>query len=112
MESLGVSVDTLDNQLFAIGRDQQSPSGDIPFTPNTTKILAQSLREISLLGHDHIGTEHLLLALLDADESTGARLLGETISVDFDQSVSRSSGKLPSIVGLQDLWSRNTSPSA
>lgn len=85
LESLGVCVDALDNHLFALGRDQPPPSADIPFTSNTKKVLAQSLRETSLLGHDHIGTEHLLLALLDTGESTGARLLGETISVDFAQ---------------------------
>lgn len=85
LESLGVSVDALDNRLPAVGHDQQPPSGDIPFTPSAKKVLAQSLRETSLLGHDHIGTEHLLLALLDADDSTGARLLAETVAVDFSQ---------------------------
>ncbi|EME24484.1 ATPase with chaperone activity, ATP-binding subunit [Rhodococcus qingshengii BKS 20-40] len=112
LESLGVSVDVLDNQLFSISRDQQPPPGDIPFTPNTKKLLAQSLRETSLLGHDHIGTEHLLLTLLDADESTGARSWARRSLWTSPSCVSGSSGKLPSIAGLQNRWSRNTSPSA
>jgi len=85
LKSLAVSDDALDNQLPATGRSQHPQSGDIPFTPSAKKILAQSLRETSLLGHDHIGTEHLLLALLTDPESTGARLLAETISVYFTQ---------------------------
>lgn len=44
------------------------------------------MRETSLLGHERIGTEQILLALIDDDrESTGARLLGDVLPVDFDQ---------------------------
>nr|WP_306300473.1 Clp protease N-terminal domain-containing protein [Rhodococcus qingshengii] len=87
--------------------------GDIPFTPNTTKVLAQSLRETSLLGHDHVGTEHLLLALLSTPTNRPVLACWARRSRWTSLScVSRSSGKLPSIAELSDLWSRNTSPSA
>ncbi|TQC46514.1 ATP-binding protein [Rhodococcus sp. WS4] len=84
LESFGVSADIIDSRLTT-GQGEQARSGHIPFTRHAKRILEQSLRETSLLGHDRIGTEQILLALIDDRESTGARLLGDVLPVDFDQ---------------------------
>ncbi|MFF2114897.1 Clp protease N-terminal domain-containing protein [Rhodococcus koreensis] len=84
LESFGVSEAVLDSRLTT-GHGEQARSEHIPFTRDTKRILEQSLRETSLLGHERIGTEQILLALIDDRESTGARLLGEVLPVDVDQ---------------------------
>ncbi|WAM19350.1 Clp protease N-terminal domain-containing protein [Rhodococcus sp. JS3073] len=61
------------------------PAGHIPFTPHAKKVLEQSLRETSLLGHDGIGTEHLLLALIDNRSSAGAQILDEAGPASLDR---------------------------
>ena len=58
-----------------IGRGTQAPSGHIPFTPRSKKILELSLREALNLGSDSIGTEHVLLALLREGDGVGAQIL-------------------------------------
>jgi len=85
LESIGISADVIGNRLPDMGHHQPHRPGHIPFTPRAEKVLEQSLRETSLLGHDHIDTEHLLLALLHDSEATGARLLVENGSMDVDQ---------------------------
>ncbi|PBC40181.1 hypothetical protein CJ179_33180 [Rhodococcus sp. ACS1] len=62
LESIGISADVIGNRLPDMGHHQPHRPGHIPFTPRAEKVLEQSLRETSLLGHDHIDTEHLLLA--------------------------------------------------
>ncbi|MDT2008135.1 ATP-binding protein [Rhodococcus opacus] len=85
LEAFGVSAAIIDSRL-PTGHGEQTRSGHIPFTRHAKQILEQSMRETSLLGHERIGTEQILLALIDNDcESTGARLLGEVLPVDFDQ---------------------------
>ncbi|ANS27981.1 ATP-binding protease [Rhodococcus opacus M213] len=85
LEAFGVSAAIIDSRLTT-GQGEQTRSGNIPFTRHAKRILEQSMRETSLLGHERIGTEQILLALIDDDrESTGARLLGEVLPVDFDQ---------------------------
>ena len=54
-----------------MGQGQQAPSGLIPFTPRAKKVLELSLREALQLGHNYIGTEHILLALLELEDGTG-----------------------------------------
>lgn len=63
-----------------------APAGPrhLPFTAHAKHVLEQSLRQTSLLGHDRIGTEHLLLALLDEDDCTGAQLLHELTPGNVD----------------------------
>ena len=85
LEAFGVSAAIIDGRLTT-GQGEQTRSGHIPFTRHAKRLLEQSMRETSLLGHERIGTEQILLALIDGDrESTGARLLGEVLPVDFDQ---------------------------
>jgi hypothetical protein len=65
------------------GRSNESPAGQIPFTPRTKKVLELSLREALSLGHSHIGTEHLLLGLVRENEGVAARLLADA-NVEVD----------------------------
>ena len=60
--ALGISLDATRQAVEdIIGRGTQAPSGHIPFTPRSKKVLELSLREALSLGHDYIGTEHILL---------------------------------------------------
>src|SRR5699024_12196781 len=62
LEALGVTLDAVREQVRAIiGEGYQTPSGHIPFTPRAKKVLELSLREALQLGHNYIGTEHILL---------------------------------------------------
>ncbi len=72
LESLGISLEGVRSQVEEIiGQGQQAPSGHIPFTPRAKKVLELSLREALQLGHNYIGTEHILLALLEEEHGTG-----------------------------------------
>ena len=72
LENLGISLDAVREQVQEIiGQGQQAPSGHIPFTPRAKKVLELSLREALQLGHNYIGTEHILLALLELEDGTG-----------------------------------------
>ena len=76
LESLGVSLqDVRQNVEEMIGRGQHELSGHIPFTPRTKKVLELSLRESQQLGHDYIGTEHILLGLIREGEGVAAQVL-------------------------------------
>lgn len=72
LQKLGVTTAGLTGQLEKIaGRAEPGP-GDLPFTTNAKKALELSLREALKLGHNYIGTEHILLAVLQLDQSDGA----------------------------------------
>jgi ATP-dependent Clp protease ATP-binding subunit ClpC len=75
--SLGVSLDDARSQVEGIiGHGTQVPGSDhIPFTPRAKKVLELSLREALQLGHDYIGTEHLLLGLIREGEGVAAQVL-------------------------------------
>jgi ATP-dependent Clp protease ATP-binding subunit ClpA len=76
LESLGIRLEALRSQVEeAIGRGQRAPSGHIPFTPRAKKVLELSLRESQQLGHDYIGTEHVLLGLVREGEGVAAQVL-------------------------------------
>ncbi|GAA5166967.1 ATP-dependent Clp protease ATP-binding subunit [Ornithinimicrobium tianjinense] len=76
LESLGISLDAVRQQVQEIiGQGQQSPTGHIPFTPRAKKVLELSLREGLQLGHNYIGTEHLLLGLIREGEGVAAQVL-------------------------------------
>ena len=76
LESLGISLDAVRQQVEEIiGRGQQAPSGHIPFTTRAKKVLELSLRESLQLGHDYIGTEHILLGLLREGDGVAAQVL-------------------------------------
>jgi ATP-dependent Clp protease ATP-binding subunit ClpC len=82
LESFGISLDAVREQVQEVmGQGQhaqlfqQAPSGHISFTPRAEKVLELSLREALQLGHNYIGTEHILLGLISEGESTAAQVL-------------------------------------
>jgi ATP-dependent Clp protease ATP-binding subunit ClpC len=76
MAAMEISLEAVRQQVEEIiGRGQQAPSGHIPFTPRAKKVLELSLRESLQLGHDYIGTEHILLGLLREGEGVAAQVL-------------------------------------
>ena len=78
LESLGISLEAVRSQVEEIiGQGGSSPSGHIPFTPRAKKVLELSLREALQLGHNYIGTEHILLGLIREGEGLAAKILAE-----------------------------------
>ena len=76
LESLGISLEAVREQVQEIiGQGQQAPTGHIPFTPRAKKVLELSLREALQLGHNYIGTEHILLGLIREGEGVAAQVL-------------------------------------
>ena len=76
LESLGISLEAVRSQVEEIiGQGGSSPSGHIPFTPRAKKVLELSLREALQLGHNYIGTEHILLGLIREGEGVAAQVL-------------------------------------
>jgi ATP-dependent Clp protease ATP-binding subunit ClpA len=76
LESLGIRLEALRSQVEeAIGRGQRAPSGHVPFSPRAKKVLELSLRESQQLGHNYIGTEHILLGLVREGEGVAAQVL-------------------------------------
>ncbi|MGA7270976.1 MAG: Clp protease N-terminal domain-containing protein, partial [Acidimicrobiia bacterium] len=76
LESLGIGLDSVrDEVVKIIGPGQQAPTGHIPFTPRAKKVLELSLREALQLGHNYIGTEHILLGLIREGEGVAAQVL-------------------------------------
>ncbi|MHA6799820.1 ATP-dependent Clp protease ATP-binding subunit [Bounagaea algeriensis] len=76
LESLGIAQEGVRQQVEEIiGQGQQAPSGHIPFTPRAKKVLELSLREALQLGHNYIGTEHILLGLIREGEGVAAQVL-------------------------------------
>jgi ATP-dependent Clp protease ATP-binding subunit ClpC len=76
LEQLGISLEAVRTQVEEIiGQGGSSPSGHIPFTPRAKKVLELSLREALQLGHNYIGTEHILLGLIREGEGVAAQVL-------------------------------------
>jgi ATP-dependent Clp protease ATP-binding subunit ClpC len=76
LEELGIGLDAIRQQVVEIiGRGAQVPGGHIPFTPRAKKVLELSLRESLQLGHEYIGTEHILLGLIREGEGVAAQVL-------------------------------------
>jgi ATP-dependent Clp protease ATP-binding subunit ClpC len=76
LESLGITIEGVRTQVAQIvGEGDEVATGQIPFTPRAKKVLELSLREALALGHNYIGTEHVLLGLARANEGVAARIL-------------------------------------
>ncbi len=85
LETLGISLEGVREQVQEIiGPGQQSPSGHIPFTPRAKKVLELALREALQLGHNYIGTEHILLGLIREGEGVAAQVLVK-LGADLNQ---------------------------
>ena len=102
LESLGIALEGVRQQVEEIiGQGQLAPSGHIPFTPRAKKVLELSLREALQLGHNYIGTEHILLGLIREGEGVAAQVLVK-LGADLNrvrqqvlQQLSGSAGKEP-----------------
>jgi hypothetical protein len=78
LEGLGVRPDAVRDRIeYIVGTGEHAPSGHIPFTPRAKKVLELSLREAIQLGHNHIGTEHILLGLMSEGEGVAYQVLTE-----------------------------------
>ena len=76
LESMSISLQGVRDQVQEIiGKGQTAPAGHIPFTPRAKKVLELSLREALQLGHNYIGTEHILLGLIREGEGVAAQVL-------------------------------------
>ena len=83
LESLGISLEAVRNQVEEIiGQGGSAPSGHIPFTARAKKVLELSLREAIEIGHNYIGTEHILLGLIREGDGVAAQVLVK-LGADF-----------------------------
>jgi ATP-dependent Clp protease ATP-binding subunit ClpC len=96
LASLGVTIEAVREQAAQVGKPGGNPSagGQLPFTPETKKALELSLREALALGHNHIGTEHVLLGLAREEEGAGSRIL-HGFGIDSDTLRSAVGAMLP-----------------
>ncbi|MDR7482960.1 MAG: ATP-dependent Clp protease ATP-binding subunit [Armatimonadota bacterium] len=85
LESLNISPERVRAEIEgAIGRGERSPHEEVAFTPRAKKVLELALDEARRLGHNYIGTEHLLLGLIREGEGVAARVL-EAMGADLDR---------------------------
>ena len=82
LASIGVSAEAVRER---IGRGSGSPSGRLPFAPEAKKLLEGALREALALKHPYIGTEHVLLALADADVLKDLGVDGDLVRAEIQQ---------------------------
>jgi ATP-dependent Clp protease ATP-binding subunit ClpC len=76
LESMGISLDAVRERVEEVtGRGEQAPSGHIPFTPQAKEVLKLAMGESVHLGHQYIGTEHILLGLIREGDGLAAQVL-------------------------------------
>ena len=76
LDQLGINLEEVRKQVVEIiGQGQPQSEGHIPFTPRAKRVLELSLREALQLGHNYIGTEHILLGLIREGEGVAAQVL-------------------------------------
>jgi ATP-dependent Clp protease ATP-binding subunit ClpC len=93
LTALGVGHEEVHAQVARIvGQGDTPAGGQIPFTPRSKKVLELSLREAVELGHNHIGTEHLLLAIMREGDGVAAQILFD-LGAD-DEHVRRAVGEI------------------
>ena len=86
LASLDISLETVRREVEEIvGRGKEAPRGHIPFTPRAKKVLELSLREALQLGHNYIGTEHILLGLVREGEGVAAQVLQKQGFADLNR---------------------------
>jgi ATP-dependent Clp protease ATP-binding subunit ClpA len=85
IKTMGISLEAVRSQVEdVIGQGSAAPTGHIPFTPRAKKVLELSLREALQLGHNYIGTEHLLLGLVREGEGVAAQVL-QNLGAELDR---------------------------
>jgi ATP-dependent Clp protease ATP-binding subunit ClpA len=76
LSSLGVTLEEVRKQVESVvGYGEGGMDAQAPFTPRSKKVLELSLREAMQLGHNYMGTEHLLLGMVRENEGVAARIL-------------------------------------
>jgi ATP-dependent Clp protease ATP-binding subunit ClpC len=102
--SAGITMDAVRAEIEKlVGRGKLAPSGHIPFTPRAKKCLELSLREALTLGHNHIGTGHLLLGLIAKDDCVAVQVLGG-LGTDLGQLRARVIGEIEDHTEDQDSF--------
>jgi Clp amino terminal domain, pathogenicity island component len=102
LESLGISLEAVRAEVeTTVGRGKRPPGGHIPFTPRAKKVLELSLREALDLGHNYIGTEHVLLGLIREGQGVAAQVLVK-LGADLDRARQQVVKQLASDVGGPD----------
>ena len=85
LEGLGISLEAVRAQVReTVGQGLRGPTGHIPFTPRAKKVLELSLREALELGHNYMGTEHILLGLIRQRDGVAAQVLAG-FGADYDR---------------------------
>jgi ATP-dependent Clp protease ATP-binding subunit ClpC len=85
LASLNVTLDEVREQVESIvGYGEEGTGAQAPFTPRSKKVLELALREALQLGHNYIGTEHILLGLVRESEGVAARVLSN-LDIDPDK---------------------------
>jgi transcription elongation factor Elf1 len=112
LADLGVELGAARERVIAIvGTADAEPLGRLPFTPRTKKVLELSLREALHLGHNYIGTEHLVLGLIREGEGVGAQVLtggfGLSLERVREDVLRRLTGMLPGR-RRERLWGRRS----
>jgi ATP-dependent Clp protease ATP-binding subunit ClpC len=80
LESLDITLERVRGEVVrTVGVGEEAVAGQVPFTPGAKKVLELALREALGLGHNYIGTEHILLGLVSVNDGASARILA-----DFD----------------------------
>jgi ATP-dependent Clp protease ATP-binding subunit ClpC len=106
---LGISLVKVQESVETIiGRGAERPTSHIPFTPRAKKVIELSLREALQLGHNYIGTEHILLGLIREGEGVGSQVLvqhGAELTRVRQQVI-----KLLTMSGLSKQWSDAMNP--
>jgi hypothetical protein len=115
LAAVGVEQEAVRAQVVElVGSGSGSPTGHIPFAPRSKKVLELALREALRLGHNYIGTEHILLAILREGEGVAAQILART--TDFDRLRAEVHGQLeviaPDADEIMRLLSDRPSPLA
>jgi hypothetical protein len=95
LESLDITAERVRGQVVQIvGSGEEETSGQIPFTPRAKKVLELAQHEALSLGHNYIGTEHILLGLARENEGVAARIL-----LDFDADAEKLRGSVYAALG-------------
>jgi ATP-dependent Clp protease ATP-binding subunit ClpC len=82
LNRLGITADTVREEVLdMVGPGSEAPSGHIPFSPRAKKVLELGLREALQLGHNYIGTDHILLALEREGDGVAAKILAKHVNM-------------------------------
>ena len=117
LHSLGLGLEAVRQQAAEIvgqgkqGQGAEGPAGHMPFTSRAKRVLELSLREALQLGHDHIGTEHILLGVVRVDDSVAAQVLvrlGADLNGVRRQVIQSLASPLASVIATGEAESRVT----